>query len=81
MNVGANLSSVFLCLNQDRFETALKKVTATPMLFVEIDRIRRIDRMYDSRQMPPWGFDEQMIVISHKAIDMNDRLELVACIP
>jgi hypothetical protein len=54
-------------LHQNRFKSPLKNVTHPSMLSIDILRIRAIEQFHAIRRACPICFNQQMIVIVHKA--------------
>jgi len=72
MNVHRYHAGIGFRVNQDGLKPALKKVPTPFMLKVQIDRKSGINEMHDTREVSQRSFEGEVIVIRHKAIDLEN---------
>ena len=77
MDIGGYFTCVFFRLNECRVEASLKGMAAKVFAFIEIACIHRVYQMHDFREMPAGSFDQEMVMIGHQAVGMNNGSELI----
>jgi hypothetical protein len=80
-NVAGELQQISVSLHQDCFVTALKDVIDAGMRLVEALRIDAVELPHALGEIAVRSFYQQMVVIPHLAVGMNDPVEALADLP
>ena len=73
VDVAGKFRRVLVGLNEDRLEASLEKMPGPLPLDVEVGGVRAVYVPHDLRQVPFGRFQQQVIVVAHQAIRMDDR--------
>lgn len=81
MDVLGEYFSIAFRFDKDGPVPSLKKMATTLMFLVEIDGVCRIQKVHHARKIAQRRLENQMVMVGHKAIDMDDHAELFVGLP
>ena len=67
------LKKIAVAIDEDSFVSSLEQVTAPVSLRIEIGSVRAADEMHDGTEVCVGRLPQQMIVIPHEDIGMEDK--------
>ena len=76
MDVAAELDQVDVVLHQQRLVAALEKVTDATVVAVERLREAPVEVVHGARQVGLKGLNEQMVVVVHQEISMQQEVKV-----
>ena len=78
MDIAGKFLSILINICQQCPVSALKQMTGSFSFQIKINRISAIDVMHDLRQVSGGCLKQNMIMVIHKAVTMNDRFITLA---
>src|SRR3974390_2148708 len=79
VNVSAQFQQIAILINQDGLVSPLEKMAASFPFVIDVCGVRAVQVVHDMAQISCGGFDEQMVVVGHEDMAVNDEAKL--CLP
>jgi hypothetical protein len=79
VKVSAQFQKITLLVNQYGLVSPLEQMTVSFPLDIDVRSVRAIHVVHDFAQISRGGFDEQMVVIGHEDIAVEDKA--ILCLP
>ena len=79
MDISGKLFGIFIGIHQNRLVAPLQKVPGSFALGIEVHGIGAVDMLHNFGQISQGGFNQQMVVIVHQAVNMDNGAISLSC--